>query len=262
MLEAPLKPPSSPLQAPLKPPSRWSPLQAPFKPPWSLPNVKPPSTFRPSSPPPLAPRPFKPPWRGLLKGGPRNKPPWPSSPLLPPLCVAASRIWSKVICAMGCCFPDRSRGARGLLQIYQYFQEFNTTNHKNRCLRSPQTSKTRTQFLTLDKLDPHHLSVVLLSSLTVCLSNLWLPSSPSLSPLALSIGVSCIRRRAARAVGLNPASKNWPSSPTCVSHFLGCEQYYGDMILRTYNKMIGIFRVVIKKRCSVTAWRVVVICMV
>ena len=55
-LEAPLKPSSSPLQgeapleAPFKPPS--SPLEAPFKPPWSLPKVKPPSTFRPSSPPP------------------------------------------------------------------------------------------------------------------------------------------------------------------------------------------------------------------
>ena len=71
-LEAPFKPPRSPpspsaLQAPLKPPSspleafrRWSPLR--------------PSDLRPPPPPPLAPRPFKPPWRGLLKGVPRNQP--------------------------------------------------------------------------------------------------------------------------------------------------------------------------------------------
>ena len=104
-LEAPFKPPWSPLQAPFKPleapftfgrlqapfkpPS--SPLEAPFKRPWSLPKVKPPwspleAPLKPSEgeapfdlqtfvpPPPFAPRPFKPPWRGLLKGVPRNQP--------------------------------------------------------------------------------------------------------------------------------------------------------------------------------------------
>ena len=74
-LEAPLKPPSSPLeafrrwsplQAPFKPP--WSPLEAPFKPPWSLPKVKPPSTFRPSSPPPR-PQTLQAPLKGACEGG-------------------------------------------------------------------------------------------------------------------------------------------------------------------------------------------------
>ena len=41
---------------------------------WSLLKVKPSSTFRPSSSPLFAPRPFKPPWRGLVKGVPRNQP--------------------------------------------------------------------------------------------------------------------------------------------------------------------------------------------
>ena len=63
---AKVKPPSSPLQAPFKPP--WSPLEALLKPPWSLPKVKPPSTFRPSSPPPPRPQTLQ------AKGVPRNQP--------------------------------------------------------------------------------------------------------------------------------------------------------------------------------------------
>ena len=64
LLEAPFKPsleaPFTFLQAPFKPP--WSPLQAPFKPPWSLPKVKPP-TFKPPWSPLQAP--FKPLWSPL-----------------------------------------------------------------------------------------------------------------------------------------------------------------------------------------------------